>query len=106
MTTQDILTLAKAGFSATQIGAIMQIQTPVAPVVPVVPVAPVAPVAPVTPVTPVTPVITVDPIMAQLEKLTGVLQANALLNTNMPQTQQTADDILASIINPPDLGKK
>lgn len=103
MTTQDILTLAKAGFSATQIGAIMQIQTPVVPVAPVVPVVPVTPVAPVVPVTPVA---TVDPIMAQLEKLTGVLQANALLNTNMPQTQQTADDILASIINPPDLGKK
>jgi hypothetical protein len=39
--------------------------------------------------------------LAQLEKLTGVIQANAILNTNIPQNTQTTEDILAAIINPP-----
>jgi hypothetical protein len=42
----------------------------------------------------------VDPILAQIENLTKVIQANALLNTNMPQNQQSTEDILAAIINP------
>jgi hypothetical protein len=39
--------------------------------------------------------------MAQITRLTEAVQANAILNSNLPQTQQSADDILASIIAPP-----
>ena len=44
----DILTLAKAGFTANQIIALGSIQTP-APVAPVAPVGPVGPVGPIGP---------------------------------------------------------
>jgi hypothetical protein len=39
--------------------------------------------------------------MAAIEKLTGALQANAILNSQLPQQQQNTEQILASIINPP-----
>jgi len=113
MDMNDILTLAKAGFNAQQIGALMQLQTPTAPVAPVAPTAPVAPVAPVAPTAPVAPVApvaptaptapVVDPILAEIQKLTGAMQANAILNSNMPTPTptQNTETILASIINPP-----
>lgn len=111
MTVNDILTLAKAGYNSNQISVLLQASqiTATTPVVQAtVPVAPpvVQETVPIPPVVQATvppvvqPSINVDPIMAQLEKLTGVIQANALLSTNMP-TPQNTDDILASIIAPP-----
>ena len=106
MNSNDILTLAKAGFTATQISALIQMQTaqPVQQAQPIQQVQPVQPVQQVQQVQPLQQV-QADPIMAQLEKLTGALQANALLQTNMPQQQQSTDDILATIINPPVKGE-
>ena len=78
----DIVALAKAGFTAAQIAAMAQ---PVA--------QPVAQPA-------AQPVAFTDPVLAQLAALTTAINSNAIMNTNMPKAQ-TADEILAEIINPP-----
>jgi hypothetical protein len=36
-----------------------------------------------------------------LQKLTGIVQANAILGTNIPQNTETTEQVLAAIINPP-----
>ena len=82
----DILTLAKAGFTANQIIALGSIQTP-AP-------APVAP-APVAPAP--------DPFQQLFEQMTGIkqaIQSNNIQNSSIVTQPQTTDDILASIIQP------
>jgi hypothetical protein len=38
--------------------------------------------------------------MAELSKLTTAIQANGIMTSNQPKPM-TADDVLASIINPP-----
>ena len=85
MNISDIVALAKAGFTAAQIAAMAQpaVQTPAQPAVQ----------------TPAQPQHN-DPIMAQLAALTTAINNNAIVNTNMPKPQ-TADEILAEIINPP-----
>ena len=98
-TNDDILTLARAGFTATQISALNSIQTPV-----VQPVQPVQPVqTQVQPVqTPVQPV--VQPVTDQygdtLNQILSAIQTNAINQTVQPKVQ-TTDEILAEIINPP-----
>ena len=92
MNISDIVALAKAGFTAAQIAAMAQpaqtpAQTPAQPVVQ-------------TPAQPVVQPQYSDPIMAQLAALTSAINNNAIVNTNMPKPQ-TADEILAEIINPP-----
>lgn len=101
-TNNDILTLARAGFTATQISALNSIQTPVAqPVQPVQPVqTPVQPMQPVvqpvqTPVQPVT-----DQYGDTLNQILSAIQTNAINQTTQPKVQ-TTDEILAEIINPP-----
>ena len=108
MNISDIVALAKAGFTAAQIAAMAQpaqtpAQTPAQPVVQT-PAQPVVqtPAQPVvqTPAQPVVQPQYSDPIMAQLAALTSAINNNAIVNTNMPKPQ-TADEILAEIINPP-----
>lgn len=82
MTREDILTLAKAGFTANQIAALNNVGTQPAP-------APAAP-APAAPAAPAE-----DP----LTQILGALQVNAINATQQPAVQ-TTDDILAEIINP------
>lgn len=100
-TNDDILTLARAGFTATQISALNSIQTPVQ-VQPVVqpmqtPVQPV--VQPVqTPVQPMQPV--TDQYGDTLNQILSAIQTNAINQTTQPKVQ-TTDEILAEIINPP-----
>lgn len=90
-TNNDILTLARAGFTATQISALNSIQTPV--------VQPVQPVQPVqTPVQPMQPV--TDQYGDTLNQILSAIQTNAINQTTQPKVQ-TTDDILAEIINPP-----
>ena len=116
----DILTLAKAGFTANQIIALGSIQTPApAPVAPVAPApAPVAPVAPApvapapapvapapAPVAPVapTPAPAPDPFQQLFEQMTGIkqaIQSSNIQNSTIATQPQTTDDILASIIQP------
>ena len=80
----DILTLAKAGFTANQIIALGSIQAP-AP-------APVAPVAPAP-----------DPFQQLFEQMTGIkqaIQSSNIQNSTIATQPQSTDDILASIIQP------
>ena len=97
-TNNDILTLARAGFTASQISALNAIQTPVQ-----TPVQPVQPVQ--TPVQPMQPVqAQVQPVTDQygdtLNQILSAIQTNAINQTTQPKVQ-TTDDILAEIINPP-----
>ena len=113
----DILVLAKAGFTAQQIAALNVVGTaPAAPVAPETPApAPVAP-APVAPApAPVAPAPapeapaapptaaphSVDDVLAAISGLSASIQNANLLQAQMPTEQKTAETILASIINPP-----
>ncbi len=121
---EDILTLAKAGFTAQQIAALNQVggnaaptapaSQPVAPTTPTqesvaapapAPATPPAPApAPATP--PATPPSTaaphsVDDVLAAISGLSATIQNANLLSAQMPTEQKTAETVLASIINPP-----
>lgn len=116
MNLTDIIALANAGFTAQQIAGLATANQ-TAPTVPttipaqpptVIP-TPQIPSAAVTAPQNAAPVATpasTDPIMAQLQNLTTAIQANGILNSQMPITQpETPEDVLASIINPPALNK-
>ena len=122
---EEILTLAKAGFTAQQIAGLSMVAnqpvptpaqpvpTPAQPVpTPAQPVpTPAQPVpTPAQPVpTPAQPVTTpaqpVDPVLAELQKLTGLVQGSNIMNVNQPKVQ-TPEEILAEIINPAPKGDK
>lgn len=89
MTQNDILILAKAGFTAQQIAA-LSATAPAAPEAPAAPTAPVAPVAPTAQAAP----LTYDQFQHELQKM-------ALLGAHQSGKVETADSVLASIINPP-----
>lgn len=106
MTQADILALAHAGFTSTQILAIGQL-TQQQPMVqtsvvqqPVVQTPVVQQPVVQQPVVQ-QPVVQTDPVLEQLKILTGAVQSNALLTAQQTQQTQTADTVLASIINPP-----
>lgn len=86
----DILTLARAGFNAQQIAALNTIGSAPAP-------AP-APAAPAQGAT-------IDDVLNSITGLTQTFQNGFMLNAQQPKPA-TAEDILASIINPPNLEKK
>ena len=84
MKTDEILILAKAGFTAEQIAALSTADS--------------APVA--------TPPVATPPVGSQLEQylatiaqFTAAMQANGILNSRQP-TPPTTEDILASIVDP------
>ena len=105
----DILVLAKAGFTAQQIAALNVVGTaPAAPAAPVAPEtpAPVAPApvasAPEASAAPSTAAPhSVDDVLAAISGLSASIQNANLLAAQMPTEQKTAETILASIINPP-----
>lgn len=112
MTTDDILVLAKAGFSADQIAALATVTTtqPAAPATIPAPApttvpaqtpapAPTAAPAPAPAPTPAAPDQTSE-ILRKLGVLTDAIQSSGIVNSNQP-AEQTADDILAAIIRPP-----
>ena len=78
MRIEDILALAKAGFTADQISRLAAIPQP-------------QPQPQPQPE---------NDFAAQLAALTSAIHANGILGSAQPK-QETADDILASIINPP-----
>ena len=115
MKQEDILALAKAGFTRDQIVALAGLQTapaqPIAPVQETVPVQPIAPVQETVPVQPIAPVQQTapvqqngssgDPVLDALLGLREDMKKQALLfSSQPPQKLETADSILASIINP------
>ena len=104
-TNDDILVLARAGFTAQQIGALNSIQTPI-------PTSTQQVQTPVQMSTPTlqTPVVQTSTQHVQtpvqmstqedmLGKILGAIQTNAINQTSQPE-RQTTDDILAEIINP------
>ena len=94
---EEILTLAKAGFSAQQIAGLSMVANQPVP-------TPAQPVP--TPAQPVvTPAQPVDPVLAELQKLTGLVQGSNIMNVNQPKVQ-TPEEILAEIINPAPKGDK
>ena len=94
MTQQEILTLAKAGFTAQQIAALNQIQ-PAAP-------EPAPEPANVPEANPVNNQ-SVDQILGAINGLQQQIQQSNLQHAQQPAQVQTADSILAAIINPPEL---
>ena len=87
---EEILTLAKAGFTAQQIAGLSMVANQPVP----------------TPAQPVpTPAQPVDPVLAELQKLTGLVQGSNIMNVNQPKIQ-TPEEILAEIINPAPKGDK
>ena len=83
---EEILTLAKAGFTAQQIAGLSMVANQPAQPVP-------------------TPAQPVDPVLAELQKLTGLVQGSNIMNVNQPKVQ-TPEEILAEIINPAPKGDK
>ena len=90
MTQNDILILARAGFTAQQIAALSVTQVQAAPAAQSAPAAPAAPAAPTAPAAPLT-----------YEQFQQELQKMALMGAQQSGKVETADTILASIINPP-----
>ena len=95
MTQQEILTLAKAGFTAQQIAALNQIQ-PAAP-------EPAPEPAKKNQKSAAVNNQTVDQILGAINGLQQQIQASNLQHAQQPAQVQTTDSILASIINPPEL---
>lgn len=114
MTAKEILALSMSGYNSQQIAVIaaeMAAQPADPAPAPAADPAP-APAEPAPPPAPAEPAPAPDPampqldgLMAKLDALTNQLQQQAILASQQPATQ-TADDILASIINPPKAGTK
>ena len=95
MTQNDILTLARAGFTAQQIAALSVTQAPATPA------APAASAAPAAPTTPAAPAASAASAPLTYEQFQQELQKMALMGAQQSGKVETADTILASIINPP-----
>lgn len=97
MKQEDIVALAKAGFTREQIVALAGLQT--APVPQTAPVQQTASVQQTAQVQ--QPGTSGDPVLDALLGLREDMKKQALLFSSQPPThQETTDDILASIINP------
>ena len=98
MKREDVLTLARAGFTAQQIAALADIQPAPTP-------APAPEAGPTpAPAPEAAPAVNPDLVQKFIDRLDGLenaMQKNALLNSQQPSHEETADRILASIINPP-----
>ena len=101
-TPEDILILSKAGFNAQQIAGLSMIQNQPAPAPAPAPAPSPAPApAPAPSPAPAPAPAPADPVLAELQKLTGLMQMQNINNINQPHKAETPEDILASIINPP-----
>ncbi len=112
MNYEDIILLVKAGYTRDQIAAMQapaEPPTPPAPAEPPTPPAPAEPPAP--PASPAPPAPPAPPKPQSIGDLSQMLAAefaklnDAIVRANLQQAQQppqeSVDDILASIINPP-----
>ena len=96
MKREDVLTLARAGFTAQQIAALADIQPAPAP-----DPAPAPAPAPTPEAAPAVNPDLVQKFIDRLDGLENAMQKNALLNSQQTFQEESADQILASIINPP-----
>ena len=95
MTQNDILILAKAGFTAQQIAALSVTQAQAAPAAPAASAAPAAPAALAASAPPAAQApLTYEQFQQELQKM-------ALMGAQQSGVVETADSVLASIINPP-----
>lgn len=92
MTQNDILILAKAGFTAQQIAALSVTQAPAAPAASAAQAAPAAQAASAAPAAQAP--LTYEQFQQELQKM-------ALMGAQQSGVVETADSVLASIINPP-----
>lgn len=123
MKLEEIITLINAGYTKDEIQALEMPknkpsaapagdpqETPAAPAAPdqEEPAAPAAPAAPVLPSTDNADVTKyIAQLTAQVSSLTKQIQNSNLLNAQQPaQQQNTAEDILATLINPTYKGEK
>lgn len=90
MTTEDVLALARAGFTAQQIAALGQVTTP----------SPSPSPAPATATDNGTGMDANEVVQKAANQIVTQLQALGINQSNQPPVQ-TTNDILASIINPP-----
>ena len=104
---EEILTLAKAGFTAQQIAALNMVGTAPAPTPAPAPAPTPAPVAAPAPAPTPAPVAapapqgaTADDILKAISGLSAQVTSGLIQTTPQP-TQATAESILAEIINPP-----
>ena len=110
MKQEDIVALARAGFTREQIVALAGLQqtAPIQQTVPVQQTAPIQQTVPDQQTAPVQQTVPVqqsessgDPVLDALLGLRDDMKKQALLFSSQPSAQrETADDILASIINP------
>ena len=94
-TPEDILILSKAGFNAQQIAGLSMIRDAPAPATAPAPAPATAPASAPAPAP-----APVDPVLLELQKLTGMMQNININNSNQPKVE-TPEEILAAIINPP-----
>ena len=98
---EDILTLAKAGFTAQQIAALNMVGTAPAPEPTPTPApAPEPTPAPAPEPTPAPGPATMDEILKSVQGLTQTFQNGFIMGAQQPKPV-TAEDVLANIINPP-----
>ena len=104
---EEILTLAKAGFTAQQIAALNMVGTAPAPTPAPAPAPTPAPVAAPAPAPTPAPVAapapqgaTADDILKAISGLSAQVTSGLIQTTPQP-TPATAESILAEIINPP-----
>lgn len=103
MTYEDIVALAKAGFTAEQIGRLSAVQNTAQPTPPVQTQTPpaVPPVQTQPAVPPVqTPYNSPDYILQAINSVNDTMRQMQINMSNQPKPE-TTDDIIASIINPP-----
>ena len=99
---EDILVLAKAGFTAEQIAALNSaVKAPEVAATAPAPEAPAPAPAPEAPAPATAAPHSVDDVLQAISGLSASIQNANLLQTQMPTEQKTAETILASIINPP-----
>ena len=96
MTNEDILTLAKAGFTAQQIAALSAVQPKAEPAP-----APALDPAP-APAVPAPEPQTIEQVLAAVNGLNKNVQQALLAGSSQPASPvETTEQILANIINPP-----
>lgn len=109
MTYEDIVTLAKAGFTAEQIARLSAVQNTAQPTPPAVPPVPTPPAVPPVPTPPAVPPVqgqnpipanSPDYILQAINNVNDTMRQMQINMTNQPKPE-TTDDIIASIINPP-----
>ena len=96
MTFDDIIALAKAGFTADQISRLSAVQNTAQPTVPAVPPVQTQPAVPPVQI----PYNSPDYILQAINSVNDTMRQMQINMSNQPKPE-TTDDIIASIINPP-----